>query len=396
MTPLSIALKKTPPGRSRIGHPWIFRSQIQSIPTELTPGTIVDVYSHGKRFLGRGYLNPRSEITVRLLTKQPQAIDASFFREKISKAVAFRKKFVKDTNAMRLVSSESDDLPGLIVDQYGEVLIVQFLTLGMEVLRDVILSVLKELLPVKGIYEKSDSGSRKLEGLSERTGWIEQSCGAEQIVQEADVRFSVPLGAGHKTGLYLDQRENRIALKEWAKPGMRVLDGFCYTGGFGLHLAKMGCEVLGVDAQEEAIRLAESNRMLNGLTEKELSFKTANCFDELKALEQGKQKFNLVILDPPSFVKRKDAVESALSGFKEIILRSMRILAPDGLLAVFSCSYHIDDNLLMRTAMSAAFDTKREIKLIRFMKQSVDHPINPFIPETYYLKGFLFCVNASI
>lgn len=375
----------------RPNHPWIYRSQIER--AEATePGALVRVLA-GKRLVGIGYSNPSSMITVRLLTRQEEAVDAAFFTRRIEQAVRYRRRYVRDADAYRLASSEADGLPGLIVDRYGEALVVQFLTLGMERLRETILSALRAVVPVKGIYERSDAPSRKMEGLEPRTGWIERNCGEEIEVREGVVRYGVRFGGGHKTGLYLDQRENRLALPAYVMPGEEALDAFCYEGGFGLHLAAAGCRVTGVDAQPDAIAAAEANRERNQVSSEKLSFVTANVFDYLKSAEREKRQFDLVVLDPPSFVRKKEALEGAISGFKEIALRSMKILKPEGRLAIFSCSYHVDDGTLMNIAQSAALDTRKNLRVLRFLKQSADHPVDPFIPETYYLKGFLFAVS---
>lgn len=329
-----------------------------------------------------------------MLARDSEVIDKSFFIAKMKKAIDFRKRTVLDTNAFRIVSSEADGLPGMIIDRYDEILVVQFLTLGMERLRHMILEAIDETIPCRGIYERSDSSSRKIEGLEERIGWIRRDCSDRVTIVEKNVRFNMEFGKGQKTGFYLDQRENRIYLGDLGVKG-DVLDAFCYTGGFGLHLALSGAKVLGIDSQKEAITEAVENRKQNAIDPSLLEFEQANVFDALKNFEKVKRKFDLVILDPPSFVKRKQAVEGALSGYKEILLRSMKILSEGGKLAVFSCSYHIDDNLLMQVAMSAAWDVRKHLKVLKFFKQSGDHPIDPFIPETYYLKGFLFLVTSS-
>ncbi len=354
---------------------------------------LVDVLTERGRYIGRGYCNPASQIAVRLLSRDAEEINADFFKKRIARALALRRRFVRETNAFRVISSEADGLPGLIADIYSEVLVVQFQTKGMEALRPVVLEALKEAVPNRGIYERSDSGSRRLEGLEDRAGWIEKSCGDEVLVRERDIEYEVRFGEGHKTGFYLDQRENRFLLRDLAEMGGRVLDAFCYEGGFGLHLARAGADVTGIDIQQDNLDRAEQHRKRNGIPEKNLRFKAADVFGELKELETKKEKFGLVILDPPSFVKKRSAIDGAMAGFKEIMLRSMRILEPEGLLAVFSCSYHIDENRLMLAALSAASDTRKNLKLIRFLKQSSDHPIDPAIPETYYLKGFLFQVT---
>ena len=389
-----IILKKPPQGSLRLGHPWVYKNQIQEVRDAASPGDLVDVVTESSRFLGRGYWNPRSEISIRLLTREDETIDQSFLRRALQKAVDFRKRVVLDTNAYRVVSSEADALPGLMVDRYGDVLVLQFLTLGMDRLRGPVVEALNEILPNKGIFERSDSASRKLEGLPDQVGWVRKDCGDEVVVYEKDIEMSVQFGTGHKTGLYLDQRDNRFLLRDWQKGG-RVLDAFCYEAGFGLHLAKAGCHVTSVDAQKDCIQRAEGHRKRNHLEPGQLELKTANVFEALKEYEMDKEMFDLVILDPPSFARQKAALSGALSGYKEIVMRSMKLLKETGSLAVFSCAYHVDENLLMQVCLRAAADCKKNLKVLKFLKQASDHPINPFIPETYYLKGFLLEVSSS-
>ncbi len=302
---------------------------------------------------------------------------------------------MKSAGAFRVIASEADGLPGLIADLYGEVLVVQFLTMGMEKLRPLVLKAFEETLPsLRGIYEKSDSSSRAIEGLAPRVEWIRKDCGDEVQIDEEGIRYAVRLEGGHKTGFYLDQRENRILIGNLGVKGS-CLDAFCYEGGFGLHLVRGGAkEVIGIDSQEEAVARAEENRRLNGFSENVVRYRTANVFDALREFEKEKKRFDLIVLDPPSFVKKKAALEGALAGYKEIALRSMKILNDPGLLAVFSCSYHVTDDLLMQVCMSAARDVRKSLKVIRFLKQSPDHPIDPFIPESYYLKGFLLEITS--
>lgn len=387
-----IVLKKAPQGLLRWGHPWIYRSQIAAADLGVQPGSLVEVFTDRQKRIGVGYYNPQSEITARLFTREETTVDAAWIRSRIVKAFEYRRLWVRETNAYRVISSEADELPGLIVDLYGEVLVVQFLTLGMELLRDSVLDALKEVVPNKGIYERSDSSSRRIEGLEERTGWIEKNCGDEVIIVERDVQYNIHFGTGHKTGFYLDQRENRLLLRDLGLKG-RALDAFSYESAFGIHLAKGGMEVLSLDIQADCVARAKEHAKRNQVPADRLKFKVANVFDELKEMERQKEKFDLIVLDPPSFVKKKAALEGALAGFKEILLRSMKLLNTGGALAVFSCSYHVDENRLMQTSMAAASDVGKTIRILNFMKQSTDHPINPFIPETYYLKGFLFEVS---
>jgi 23S rRNA (cytosine1962-C5)-methyltransferase len=392
-----ISVKLRPHDRVRYGHPWIYKSSILPVKHDLAPGDLVEVTDERRQSLGVGYFNPASEISIRLLSPRVQPIDKNFFKRRIVRALDSRRRFVSGSNAFRVISSEGDGLPGVIVDQYADVLVAQFLTKGADRLKPTVLDALREVFPDKGIYEKSDSASRRLEGLTEQSGWI---CGnpVEALqVQEGDIRFTIRFDAkGHKTGFYLDQRENRLYLRDVSPAGSHVLDAFCYEGGFALHLAARGCHVLGIEIQEDAVRRAEEHRDRNGLSSESLRFEVGNAFDKLREYSKETAKFDLIILDPPSFVKKKSAVEGALAGYKEIALRAMNLLSEGGLLALFSCSYHVDESLLLQTAMAAAHDTRKGLTLVRTLKQSADHPINPFIPETYYLKGFLFQVFPLI
>ncbi len=389
-----VILKRPPQGSLRYGHPWIYRNQIKEASIEVCPGDVVDVVTESGKFLGRAYWNPKSQISLRVLTRKEEAIDAFFFQRRFSKALESRRQTVRETNSFRLVSSEADGLPGLIVDRYEDVLVVQFLTLGMECLKEIVLKALTECVPHKGIFERSDASVRKLEDLPERVGWIEKHCGDVTVLTEKDIQVELRFGEGHKTGWYLDQRENRFLMREMASGG-EALDVFCYEGGFGLQLAKAGMRVLGIESQKDAVERAQTHRTANGIDAEKFTFQTSNAFDALKDLEKSGRKFDLIVLDPPSFVKQKTALQPALSGYKELMLRGFRMMNEGGKLAVFSCAYHLDDHFLMQASLAAAQDARRSLKLLKFMKQSSDHPIDPFIAETYYLKGFLFEVSGS-
>jgi 23S rRNA (cytosine1962-C5)-methyltransferase len=390
---IKIRLKKGP-WDVLSGHPWVYKSQIETVEGTPEPGILCEIHA-GPRLVGVGYYNERSQIAARVLARSKVSIDRAFFVARIRRALEHRERVVRDTDAYRLIFSEADALPGLIIDRYAGTCVVQFLTAGMERLREDVLGALDEVLPSTGVYEKSDSSSRKIEGLEPRSGWLARSCGDEVTVHERGVRFPVRFGEGHKTGFYLDQRDNRYILADLGLKG-EALDVFCYEGGFGLHLAKAGMAVTGVDIQPETIRRAEETRRLNGLDETNLAFRAADAFEEMRNLEKEGRRFDLVVLDPPSFVKRKSELEGAIKGFKEILLRGFRLLKDGGHLAVFSCSYHMDENLLMQVALGAALDTKKSLRLLRFLKQSGDHPIDPFAPETYYLKGYLFQVSQGL
>lgn len=389
-----LTLKKPMRGGSgRTGHCWIYRSQIGKLEGDPQPGGLVRVQSDKGYPVGVGYYNDRSEIVVRLLVFREESLPPGFIAARLKDAADWRRRFVKDTNACRIVASEADGLPGLIVDLYNTTAVVQFLTLGMENMREEVLEGIRRILEPDAIYERSDAPSRQIEGLEPRTGWIGKPGAPSVEVHEGRVRYQVHFEQGHKTGLYLDQRDNRMLLASLGL-GRKCLDVFCYEGGFGLHLALGGATVIGIDAQADAVARALENRRINGLTEAQLSFKAANAFDELKHLERSQERFDLVVLDPPSFVRKKDALEGAVSGYKELILRSMKLLQEGGFLAVFSCSYHMDEHLLLQTCMSAAWDTRKDLRLTRFLRQAQDHPIHPFVPETYYLKGYLFSVRS--
>lgn len=391
-----IILKKPPQGSLRPGHPWIYKNQVKDTEGIPEPGDIVDVVTESGRFLARGYWNPKSEIAIRVLSRQAIDIGVDFFRAQIAAARDFRKLVVKDTNAFRLISSEADGLPGLIVDQYGDVLVAQILTLGMEKQRQHIIQALSDEIPHRGLYEKSDVSFRTKEGLDLKVGWVDQRCGDEVVVYEKDIEFGMRFGEGHKTGLYLDQRDNRFILRDWVKPGDKVLDVFCNEGAFGLHMARAGCHVTGIEIQEDAVKKAEEHRSRNKIPASQYEILQENAFDALKRMERSSGRYDLVVLDPPSFVKQKSALGGAMTGYKETLLRSFKICKEGGLVAVFSCAYYMDENLLMQASLQAALDARKSLRVLKFLKQGQDHPINPFIPETYYLKGFLLQVSSVV
>ncbi len=393
MTKKQAILKRPPQGSLRYGHSWVYRNQLKEISADAEPGEILSIMTESGKFMGKAYWNPKSQISMRILTRREETVDEVFFRARFEKALDFRKKTVTDTNAFRVISSEADDLPGLIVDRYADVLVAQFLTLGMEKNKALIVPALQEVFPDCGIFERSDASSREMEGLKESVGWIEKKCAGETLIHEKDVEFAMRFGEGHKTGWYLDQRENRFLLRGMVTPDEEILDVFCYEGGFSLQFAKAGARVLAIDSQKDVISRAEEHRTRNKISPEALHFEVANAFEKLKELEKSGRKFDWIVLDPPSFVKQKSALSGALSGYKELLLRAFKMLKPEGKLAVFSCAYYLDDHFLMQVSMAAAQDAKRLIKILKFMKQASDHPINPFIPETYYLKGYLFQVS---
>ncbi|HEY9766417.1 MAG TPA: class I SAM-dependent rRNA methyltransferase, partial [Chroococcales cyanobacterium] len=333
-----VTFKRGRDRRALDGHPWVFAGEVFNIP-QGPDGQIVEVYDSANRWMGLGYCNPHSNILVRLLTRRrEEAIDENFFRRRLSECLELRKKVVRDSDSYRLVHAEADGLPGLIVDRYGDYLVVQVLALGIEKHLGTITRALAELTGVKGIYERSDVPVRKLEGLPERTGVLFGEAPPEEVViSEGPYKIAVDLYGGQKTGFFLDQRRNRLLLGSLAA-GKTVLNCFSYSGGFSVAAGMGGAEsVLSIDISAEAIKWGERNAQLNGLEKKHTSM-VANAFDALPAFEREGRKFDLVILDPPAFTKSKDSLPGAIRGYKEINLRAMRLLNPGGLLVTSSCS----------------------------------------------------------
>ncbi|MGB9919797.1 MAG: class I SAM-dependent rRNA methyltransferase [Moorellales bacterium] len=371
----------------------MYQTEIASIKGDWEPGDLVEVLDEQGRFLGRGYFNPTSTIAVRLLTRRKEAVDRGFFHRRLVRAWEYRRRLLSglDTDAVRVVFAEADFLPGLIVDKFADHLVLQTLTLGMERWKSTLAELLDELFRPRGLYEKNDAGVRAREGLSPQQGWIKGGPDPIVTIREHGLRFYVDLVRGQKTGYFLDQRENRAALRGLVE-GARVLDAFCYTGGFALHAAACGArEVLALDLSEEAVALAEANARLNHLADR-CRFYVANAFDELRNLERAGESFEVVILDPPAFTKSKSALEGAWRGYKEINLRAMRLLAPGGFLITSSCSYHLPEEQFLEVVRAAARDARRTLRLVEMRRQSRDHPVLLEYPESYYLKCLILQV----
>jgi 23S rRNA (cytosine1962-C5)-methyltransferase len=365
------------------GHLWIYASEIRAADGPLAAGDLVDVRAADRTFIGRGYLSPRSTIAVRLLTRRKEAIDEEFFRRRLAEAVALRRAVVTETTAYRLVYSEGDALPGLIVDRYADVLVVQTLTAGMARQEARFVRLLQELLAPAAVYARNDAPGRRLEGLPLSSGLLAGEAPAVQEIAESGLRFRADLLGGQKTGFYLDQRENRRAVAAYARGA--VLDAFCYTGGFALHAARAGATVRGVDSSPEAVAAAAAHAQLNGLAER-CTFQAGNAFDVLRALAKEGPRFDVVILDPPAFAPRKAALTQAAAGYKEINLRALKALRPGGILVSCSCSYHVSEELLIALVAEAAQDAHRRVRLLEARSQARDHPVHPGMPETRYLK----------
>jgi 23S rRNA (cytosine1962-C5)-methyltransferase len=377
------------------GHPWIYNNEVLRLATPASDGDLVQVKDHRQRLLGTGFYNSRSKINVRLLAPDRIVPNEEFFEERIRAALAVRQRHLPDATSFRVVNAESDFLSGLIVDKYEDVLVVQISALGMDLRKAHIVAALQKIFSPRAIAERSDVASRKFEGLAESNGVLSGEVTGPVSVNLNGLKFETDLVAGHKTGMYLDQQANYQAVSRSAKGG-QVLDCFSFLGGFGLHAARAGAaHVHLLDQSADAIAASERNAKTNGLAEK-CSFETVNVFDWLKLNTAVKPhervipRFDLIILDPPSFTRNRASVPDALRGYKEIHLRALKLLKPGGTLATFCCSHHVSTELFQDTLLSAAYDTRHILRRVASYAQSPDHPIIPMIPETEYLKGFGF------
>ncbi len=376
-----ITLRKTRETRVRSGHPWLYASEIERVEGESAAG-VAEVYSAKGTFLARALYNPASQIALRILTTHDEPIDADFFARRVRTAWAYRQRFC-DVNSCRAIYAEADFLPGLVVDKFGGVLVVQVLSLGMELWKRELTDILVEVIRPEGIYERNDVPVRRLEGMQETTGLLYGDVPDRVPMVENGIVYAVDVKHGQKTGFFLDQKENRAAIAPLC-PGARVIDMFCHNGSFALNAAKYGArEVTGVDISEEALAVARDNARANGL---DANFEAHNCFDLLRALSDQGEKYDLVILDPPAFTKTRQMTERALRGYKEINLRGMKLVPDGGFLVSCSCSQHVDDAAFTAMLNEAARDAKKKLRMVEFRTQAKDHPILPASPETKYLK----------
>jgi len=379
----SIILKPGKERRLLAGHAWVYAGEIAKLTGDVADGAAVDIRDHKERFLGRGLLNRQSQISVRRLTMHKEEIDRLFFRRRITAANAYR-----TGETYRVVFSEGDQVPGLIVDRFGDYLVLQALTLGIDQRKPLILEVLRDIFHPVAIVERNDVPSRKLEGLPESKGVIAGKLDGKVRITVGGVQFELDLLGDQKTGFFLDQADNYATVARHCA-GKRVLDCFSYHGGFALFAGKAGAKsVEAVEISEAAIARARVNAELNGLTGK-IEFQCVNAFDMLKKSDAVKRQFDMIILDPPTFTRTKQNVDAAMRGYKEINLRALKMLTPGGMLATFSCSHHIPLDLLKAVAVDAAADAHRTVRLVQTLTQSADHPILPAIPETEYLSGLL-------
>jgi 23S rRNA (cytosine1962-C5)-methyltransferase len=367
-------------------HPWIFKGDVAEV-SDVEPGSEVTVVDSTGRFIGRGLHNPRPALCCRVLTWTDEPLDAAFFRRQLARALALRSRGQAQPPALcRLVWSEADGLPGLVVDRYGFVLVMQCLTLGMSRLRPTIVEALIGLLGDVQVFEMDEEASARLEGFSAARGWVRGSGPRSVRVNEGGVGFDVTIGVGHKTGLYLDQRENRARAGALARD-RDVLDAFSYTGGFACHALHGGARrAVCIESSPEAIAGARQNLALNGFAAR-AEILTTNAFDELRRLERTGARFGTIVLDPPPFARNRSAVDAAARGYKEINLRALRMLEPGGSLLTFSCSHHVSEALFEEICREAAADAGVRIRVADRLSQAGDHPVLLNVPETRYLKG---------
>ncbi|HKQ51764.1 MAG TPA: class I SAM-dependent rRNA methyltransferase [Pyrinomonadaceae bacterium] len=373
--------------RARAGHLWIYRSDVRDA-RDAQGGAVITVRDERGRYVGRALYSSRSEISLRLLTLADEEIDHEWWRARLRQAARRREGIAPEANAYRLVYSEGDLLPSLIVDVYGDVLVMQTLSQGTEALKETLAGLLVEEFNPRAVVERNDVKVRALEGLELRAGILYGDAPAELEIEQHGVRFLVqPLG-GQKTGSFLDQRENRLAARRLARG--RALDCFTFNGAFALHLAGACESVLGLDISGEAVEAARRNAELNGAGNVE--FREANVFDALREMEAARETFDTIVLDPPAFAKNRASVKAAARGYKEINLRALKLLNPGGLLVTCTCSYHMSEQLFLEIVSDAARDARRRVQLVEKRAQSSDHPVLLGVPETYYLK----CVIARV
>jgi len=384
MTGGKVRLTRGQHGRIRQGHPWIYRNEIADV-VGAEDGSVVEILDHSGRYLGSGYYNSVSVIAARMLTRDQETIDAAFFARRLREAQDHRRSFAGQAASYRLVHSEGDFLPGLIVDKFDQILVVQTLTLGMERWKDSICSALAELVSPRGMYERNDAPVRQLEGMTERTGFLGDPFDPLVTIDEHGMKLLVDVQRGQKTGHFLDQAANRMAVARYCR-GARVLDCFSYTGGFAIQAARAGASaVTGLEQAEPALDLARANAMANGVAGI-CAFEGGNVFDTLRLLEKQKSKFDVVILDPPAFARSRSALPGAVRGYKEINLRAMKLLQRGGILASCSCSHHLSEEAFTRILVEAAADVGCQLRLLERRGQPPDHPVLPAVPESSYLK----------
>lgn len=382
MTKLYLRKKIAP--RIANGHPWVYGNEVEKIEGDVVAGDIVDVYYSAEKYAGRGYINPQSQILVRLLTRKQETIDEAFFHQKIAKAWAYRQKLGYTENC-RLVFGEADELPALIIDKFNDYFVIQTLSLGMDRWKDSIVRSLETIFSPKGIYERNDVPVRQLEGLAQQKGFLSAPFDTNIQIVENGLKFLVDLENGQKTGYFLDQQDNRRAIQNIVK-GADVLGAFTYTGTFEIHAAAYGAKsVLGLDISENAVAQANKNAALNGL-DSICKFEAMNAFDVLKQWGKDGRKYDVVMLDPPAFTKSRESIGKAITGYKEINLRGMKLLRNGGFLVTSSCTNLVNPEMFLSAIDQAAKDARKRIRQVVFQAQSSDHPIIWGMENTNYLK----------
>jgi 23S rRNA (cytosine1962-C5)-methyltransferase len=366
--------------RIRLGHLWVYRSDIRTAQAQ--PGAVVRVTDERGRYHGRAFYSDKSQIAVRLLTREDRPVDRAFLTERLRQALAYRERVVENSEAFRLVYSEADLLPSLVVDRYGDYLVMQTLSQGTERLKSLLTEILAELISPKGIIERNDPKVRLLEGLEQKVSVLHGEVPSEIHVRENGILFACDLLKGQKTGSFLDQRENHFEARRYASGD--VLDCFSYQGGFALTVADRCEHVEVIEMAPAAIEAARKNQQLNGISN--VHFREGNTFDLLKEYDEAGRRFRMIILDPPAFAKNRDSIPAAQRGYKEINLRAMKLLEPGGYLITCSCSYHVTEPLFLQILAEAANDAKRSVIVVERRTQAKDHPILLTMPETHYLK----------
>jgi len=386
-----VYLRKGMGKKAESGNQWIYTDEIEGFDGTYENGDIAEIYNFKGDFIGKGYVNDKSKIAIRLLTRDiSQEINKEFFRKRFKAAFDYRKKVI-DTSSCRIIFGEADFLPGLTIDKYEDYYVIQSLSLGIDRYKKIFVEILMEDFGAKGVYERSDAKVRELEGMEQTKGFLTESFPTEIIINENNVKYYVDIAEGQKTGYFLDQKENRKAIQKLSK-GLDVLDCFTHTGSFALNAGIGGAKsVLGIDISKQAVEMAEKNAELNNLSDI-VKFECHNAFDVLKDWSKEGRKYDMVILDPPAFTKARETVNAAVRGYKEINLRGMKMVNEGGFLATCSCSHFMNEELFKRTIFEASKDAKRTLRQVEFRTQAPDHPILYNSDESYYLKFIIFQV----
>jgi len=386
-----VYLKKKIAQRIFNGHPWIFGNEVEKIEGEVNPAETVEVYYADGKFCGRGYINPKSQILVRLLTRKKEEINEQFFHDRILASWKYRQQIGYVENC-RLIFGEADEMPALIIDKFNDYFVIQTLALGMDAWKPAIISALEKIFSPKGIYERNDVPVRELEGLEQKKGYLSTPFDTNIIINENGLKFRVDIENGQKTGYFLDQQDNRRAIQHIVKDA-KVLGAFTYTGTFEIHAAHYGAKsVLGIDISANAVDQANKNAALNKL-DKIVKFEALNAFDVLKTWGKEGRQYDVVMLDPPAFTKSRETIQKAITGYKEINLRGMKLIKNGGFLVTSSCTNLVNPEMFLHTIEMAAKDARKKLKQVVFNAQAADHPIVWGMENTNYLKFLIVEVS---